>query len=360
MARFPITLDSDTTEVRDALEIARTQYVRGDLGDAMKWLRRAADIAFERGANERGVSLSKAAVELGPPRPPGPGASAAPPRASAAPVAAQPTPPPQPRATAPSPTPAPAAPVRSPAPARPETGTARMSPTRPSAQPAPVAQRVQSGAPPRASAPSPAPAPAPSARPAASGRASARPSARDSAELSTEPRGRSPVPDAAPIPLTARRAERPVITEDTASDEVTHVTGMSAGIAAALAFERAERVAPPAQPTPVAQPTPAAQPTAAVPRKGSVARAPVATTRPAPAVEDIQEETSPSFPLAAVLAKKAAAPVVHQAMRVALARAAGGAVTARALGTEGLRAGEVEVMVVGVAQVTDLAALFAE
>jgi hypothetical protein len=354
MARFPITLDSDTTEVRDALEIARTQYVRGDLGDAMKWLRRAADIAFERGADERGVSLSKAAVELGPPRPPGPGASAAPPRASAAPVASQHTPPPQPRATAPSPTPAPAAPVRTPAPARPETGTARMSPTRPVAQPAPVAQRPQSAAPTRASAPSTAPAP--SARPAPSGRASARPSARDNAEISTEPRGRSPVPDAAPIPLTARRAERPVITEDTASDEVTHVTGMSAGIAAALAFERAERVAPPAQPTPV---TPA-QPAATVPRKGSVARAPAATTRPAPPVEDIQEETSPSFPLAAVLAKKAAAPVVHQAMRVALARAAGGAVTARALGTEGLRAGEVEVMVVGVAQVTDLAALFAE
>lgn len=356
MARFPITLDSDTTEVRDALEIARTQYVRGDLGDAMKWLRRAADIAFERGADQRGVALSKAAVELGPPRPPAP----------------KPTPPPQPRAVVPT-----AAPVPSPAPARPETGTARMAPSRPSVQPAPsvapaapirsqVAQRTNGSAPPRASAPisSPAPAPAPVAKPAASARlpASARPTARESVDVSTEPRGRSPVADAAPIPLTARRAERPPLAEDETADEITAITAMSSGIAAALAFERAERAAPSAPPSQPAAPVRPAQPAGTAPRKAPVvARAPVQPSRPAPVIEDIPEETSPSFPLAAVLAAKAAAPVaVHQAVRVALARGAGGAVTARALGPDGLRAGEVEAMVVGVAQVTDLAALFAE
>jgi len=170
------------------------------------------------------------------------------------------------------------------------------------------------------------------------------------------------VPDAAPIPLTARRVERPVIADDETADEVTAITAMSAGIAAALAFERAERAAPSAPPSPPAAPVRSAPPEATAPRKGpTVARAPAPQSKPAPVVEDVPEETSPSFPLAAVLATKAAAPAaMHQAMRVALARAAGGAVTARALGPGGLRAGEVEVMVVGVAQVTDLAALFAE
>jgi len=170
------------------------------------------------------------------------------------------------------------------------------------------------------------------------------------------------VADAAPIPLTARRAERPPLAEDETADEITAITAMSAGIAAALAFERAERAAPSAPPSQPAAPVRPAQPEVTAPRKAPVvARAPAPQSRPAPVVEDIQEETSPSFPLAAVLAAKAAAPAaVHQAMRVALARAPGGAVTARALGPDGLRKGEVEVMVVGVAQVTDLAALFAE
>ena len=152
---------------------------------------------------------------------------------------------------------------------------------------------------------------------------------RESADVSTEPRGRSPVADAAPIPLTARRAERPPIAEDETADEITAITAMSSGIAAALAFERAERAAPSAPPAARARATRIAWCTAT----GAAAFA--AST----AASGNDGEVSSGM---------------------SSMTGAGGAVTARALGPDGLRAGEVEVMVVGVAQGTDLAALFTE
>ncbi|MFO0610091.1 MAG: hypothetical protein U0324_43430 [Polyangiales bacterium] len=226
---------------------------------------------------------------------------------------------------------------------------------------------------PAASTPAPARAPAP---------------ARSSAPVRS-PAPSQRAPEAAPIPLTARKAEAPPLEDDVVTDEITAVTAMSAGIAAAIAFDRAERAAPAKAPT-----SPAPTPTSPVPATSSPAptpaapapapsRAPVpsfaaepepvtarkpspvarAVARPkpasAPAPEALSDETSPSFPLAAVMAAKPAPPRPHQALRVALARV-GGVVTARALGPEGLRDGEVEVMAVGVAPSADLAALFTE
>ncbi len=88
MRRFPLTLDTDTTEVRDALEIARTQYNRGDLDDAMRWLHRAADIAYEQRQDERAASLANSLGALSPPRAPAPRAATE----SARPRAAEPMP----------------------------------------------------------------------------------------------------------------------------------------------------------------------------------------------------------------------------------------------------------------------------
>ena len=186
---------------------------------------------------------------------------------------------------------------------------------------------------------------------------------RESADVSTEPRGRSPVADAAPIPLTARRAERPPIAEDETADEITAITAMSSGIAAALAFERAERAAPSAPPAARARATRIAWCTAT----GAAAFA--ASTAASGNDGEVSSGMS-STRAGARIGWAAGARATVGPLRGAItsgcagltgaAGCDGGAVTARALGPDGLRAGEVEAMVVGVAQVTDLAALFTE
>jgi hypothetical protein len=451
MARFPFTLDNDTTEVRDALEIARTQYTRGDLHDAMRWLRRAADIAYEQRAPERAVSLSKAADDLGPPRP-----GAAPQRATES------VRPRAPEAFPMNPSQPPRAAERTP---RAPASTVVESPSRQAPQPAPQPA-------PRLGPARPVTAPASTAPALAAARALERPSSpSNSAIASSPPVGASrpivasrPVPiprneeepptdafrlpdhgsAAEPILLTARKVEPYVLDDDS-----THVGAAPAGFLAAIAAVDAQSKTTPEKPAPApsavkpgAQPAarapapqPAQRPTATAPKPSpqqpapkpsapaastsSAARvspqrpsakpapapaaknpeapsqkAPAPRVEPAPAVtrpvagsvaiadDEDEDRTSPGILPQAIQAMVAAVhdkapaktptaprpavaqpavapkPATHQALRVALSKGASG-VSARAVGADGLRAGEVEVMVVGLAADADLAALFA-
>ncbi|MBI5515826.1 MAG: hypothetical protein HY909_18735 [Deltaproteobacteria bacterium] len=79
MARFPEILPDDPDEVVMHLEVSQGYWLRGEAAEAVKGIRRAAEAAFDLGADARGLLLSKAAGELaqggprqGPPGPPGP------------------------------------------------------------------------------------------------------------------------------------------------------------------------------------------------------------------------------------------------------------------------------------------------
>lgn len=61
---IPVARDDDADEVTLALEVAQTQWTRGDHAEALRWLRKAIDGAFDAGHDERGVELSKVAAEL--------------------------------------------------------------------------------------------------------------------------------------------------------------------------------------------------------------------------------------------------------------------------------------------------------
>lgn len=447
MARFPFTLDSDTTEVRDALEIARTQYTRGDLHDAMRWLRRAADIAYEQRASERAVSLSRAADDLGPPRPgaapsranesvrprapegfpmnpsqPPPRPAERPPRAAAATVVETPS-----RAAAqPAPRLGPARPVTAPASTAPALAAARTL-ERPSSPSIP------------ATASSP---PVGASRPIVASRPVPIPRTEEE-----PPTDAFRLPDqgsaSEPILLTARKVEPYVLDDDS-----THVGATPASFLAAIAAVDAQSQTTPEKPAPApsavkpaAQPAsrapapqPAQRPTATAPKPSpqqpapkpstpaastsstarvspqrpsakpspapaakkpeAPAKAPAPRVEPTPAVtrpvagsvsiadDEDEDRTSPGIipqaiqaMVAAVHEKPAAKtptaprpavaqpavapkPATHQALRVALSKSASG-VSARVVGDDGLRAGEVEVMVVGLAADADIASLFA-
>lgn len=64
MATIPGTRDNDADDVSLALEVAQSQWTRGDYGEALKWLRKAADAAFDADQDQRGMELSKIAAEL--------------------------------------------------------------------------------------------------------------------------------------------------------------------------------------------------------------------------------------------------------------------------------------------------------
>jgi hypothetical protein len=61
---IPSTKNDDSEDVAWALSTAEAMFARGDRGDALKWLRRAAESASENEANDRAVELAKAAAEL--------------------------------------------------------------------------------------------------------------------------------------------------------------------------------------------------------------------------------------------------------------------------------------------------------
>ncbi len=64
MAIIPGPRKDDVEDVSLALEVAQTQWARGDDAEALKWLRKAADAAFDGGDDRRGIELSKAAAEV--------------------------------------------------------------------------------------------------------------------------------------------------------------------------------------------------------------------------------------------------------------------------------------------------------
>jgi hypothetical protein len=77
---IPPARKDDTEDVAWALSTAEAMHARGDRGDALKWLRRAAEAASEAQSDDRALELAKAAADLAsvlgpttnapPPRPP--------------------------------------------------------------------------------------------------------------------------------------------------------------------------------------------------------------------------------------------------------------------------------------------------
>ncbi len=63
-APIPPAKKDDTEDVAWALSTAEAMYARGDRGDALKWLRRAAESASEAQADDRALELAKAAADL--------------------------------------------------------------------------------------------------------------------------------------------------------------------------------------------------------------------------------------------------------------------------------------------------------
>lgn len=106
MADYPEALESDPDGVSTALEVGSTFWLRGDYADAVKWLRKAVDAAFDEGADERGLELSKAAALLATTVPTTP----APPPPTSVPAPVEPAPMPEPVAQVSAPAPAPAVP----------------------------------------------------------------------------------------------------------------------------------------------------------------------------------------------------------------------------------------------------------
>lgn len=64
MADFPNVQESDSDDVRWALETALTMWNQGDKQEALKWLRRAAESAEQSGDDMRSLMLAKARAEL--------------------------------------------------------------------------------------------------------------------------------------------------------------------------------------------------------------------------------------------------------------------------------------------------------
>ena len=64
MADYPQALDSDPDGVSTSLEVGASFWLRGDREEAVKWLRKAVDAAFDEGSDARGLELSKAAAAL--------------------------------------------------------------------------------------------------------------------------------------------------------------------------------------------------------------------------------------------------------------------------------------------------------
>jgi hypothetical protein len=61
---IPSIEPSDPEPVRSSLALARTDYARGDIREALRHLRRAAEGADEAGSELRAVALARAAADL--------------------------------------------------------------------------------------------------------------------------------------------------------------------------------------------------------------------------------------------------------------------------------------------------------
>ena len=61
---FPAPSAGDAEQVSVALETASALWGKGDVREALRWLRRAAETAGELGDDQRAVGLARAAAEL--------------------------------------------------------------------------------------------------------------------------------------------------------------------------------------------------------------------------------------------------------------------------------------------------------
>jgi hypothetical protein len=103
MASFPEPHALDTDTVMIALEVGRALWARNDRRDALKWLRKAVDDAFEAGLDARALELSKTAAALAPAPSAAPPPAVDPIAAIEASFEAEFTPAPAPQATRPPP-----------------------------------------------------------------------------------------------------------------------------------------------------------------------------------------------------------------------------------------------------------------
>ena len=193
--------DADSDDLVLALETARALEAQGEIREAVRWLRRAADQAEQDGNDARVLVLARAAADLtntvtG--SSPVPAPSSLPPSSAAE------------RSSVRLPAPKPAAFAHA-APPAPRT-LAPQAPSRPPSAPAPVSGRVSSPPPVPARIPSPRPpvasSPAPRAVPAVT--SSARPTA-------AAPMRSMPAPTSSSAATTPRGASRPAIAPRTSS-----------------------------------------------------------------------------------------------------------------------------------------------
>jgi len=200
--------DSDSDDLVLALETARALEAQGEIREAVRWLRRAADQAEQDGNDARVLVLARAAADLtntvSNGSSPAPAQSSLPP-SSAAERSSVRLPAPKPAAFAHAAPPAP----RTPAP---------QASSRPPSAPAPVSARVSSPPPVPARIPSPRPpaasSPAPRAVPAVT--SSARPTAAAPVRSTPAPASSS----AATIPRGASRPAIPPRTSSAREDKV--------------------------------------------------------------------------------------------------------------------------------------------
>jgi hypothetical protein len=61
---FPVSTEQDDEQVATALDTATALWSRGDAREALRWLRRAAEMAGEAGDDWRAVQLARAAADL--------------------------------------------------------------------------------------------------------------------------------------------------------------------------------------------------------------------------------------------------------------------------------------------------------
>ncbi len=61
---FPVSTEQDDEQVTTALDTASALWTRGDAREALRWLRRAAEMAGEAGDDWRAVQLARAAADL--------------------------------------------------------------------------------------------------------------------------------------------------------------------------------------------------------------------------------------------------------------------------------------------------------
>lgn len=395
MSQFPNSRVDDPDDVADALEVARTQWNRGDRPEALKWLRKAADTAFDQGFDERGLELSKTAADLSSNPPPMPSQNAppatAPPPSNADTTASRRSVPPG-RRTSRNP--------REPSPRpqgfRPDArGAPAPSPPSPTTPPS----RARPGAPPSPSSKSPppsAPRTGASSRPApfntkGSSRAeeippgdlfaqsidefveeSSHPSIpiEETTEIVSlsnferlEPPKPAPPKPSAPAPATTTA---PTAATATASATTTPMRVQTAAQPATTPATAKSSGAPPrTYGAPVSKPSsPAVQAVASARASQGVSSAPGRAPQTVSRAPSATTSTHAAPVAAATPAPATPAPVTPtpaqpkalQALRVALTKGPGG-VQWRLLDDHGLRAGETEVLVVATSADVDLAAL---